>query len=140
MSVQPAKPVPLRTGDNAPFLDGLMQSRVLLPRCGRCSRFHYPAARFCPHCLSEERVWTAVTGRGRIYSFIIVHQVYQAAFEADVPYNVAVVELDEGPRLTTNIVGCANHEIRVGMRVEPEFVRLSEDATLLKFRLTAEWK
>jgi uncharacterized protein len=133
-AVKPPKPVPLRTRDNAPFLDGLREGRVLLQRCTACERLRYPAARHCPSCLSEQQQWVAVSGRGHVYSFIIVHQVYQAAFGDEVPYNVVVVQLDEGPRITSNVVGCTNDAIRIGLSVEPEFVRLG-DHTVLKFRL-----
>jgi uncharacterized OB-fold protein len=132
----PMKPLPLRTPENAPFLDALREGRIVLPRCGSCAKYRYPVTRHCPSCLSDEYSFSEVSGGGHVYSFIIVHQVYQAAFEADVPYNVAVVELDEGPRFVTNLVGCDNEEIRVGLRVTPEFVAAG-DATLLKFKLAS---
>jgi uncharacterized OB-fold protein len=135
MTAERAKPLPLRTPETAPFLDGLREGRVLLQQCTGCERLRYPGTRTCPNCLSEERSWKSVSGRGHIYSFIIVHQLYQPAFEADLPYNVAIVQLDEGPRVTSNIVGCENHEIRIGLSVEPEFVRVSDEVTVLKFRL-----
>jgi uncharacterized OB-fold protein len=134
----PEKPVPMRTADNAPFIDGLREGRVMLQRCAGCERLRYPAARHCPHCLSDAADWVAVSGRGHVYSFTIVHQVYQAAFEADVPYNVVIVQLDEGPRIISNLVACSNDDIRIGMSVEAEFSELSDERTLLKFRpLTA---
>ena len=135
MTPERAKPLPLRTPETAPFLDALREGRVLLQQCMHCDRLRYPPTRACPNCLSEERSWKPVSGRGHIYSFIIVHQLYQPAFEADLPYNVAIVQFDEGPRITSNIVGCENHEIRIGLSVEPEFVRASDEVTLLKFRL-----
>jgi uncharacterized protein len=134
MTATHSKPVPLRTQENAAFLDGLKEGRILLHKCGACSRHRYPPTRFCPNCLSEEKSWAPVSGRGHVYSFIIVHQVYQAAFEAEVPYNVAIVQLDEGPRITSNLVGCSNEEIRVGLSVEPELVAVSSEAVALKFR------
>lgn len=132
----PAKPLPQRTADNGPFLDGLREGRVLLQRCDACQSLRYPATRQCPTCLRDQHTWTAVSGRGRVYSFIIVHQVYQSAFEADVPYNVAVIQLEEGPRIVTNLVGCANDAIRIGLSVEPEFVKVEGDRCVLKFRLS----
>lgn len=134
----PAKPLPLRTADNAPFIDGLRERKIRLQRCTGCAKLRYPAVRQCPACLAEPHSWVEVSGRGRVYSFIIVHQVYQAAFEADVPYNVAVVELDEGPRMITNLVGCDNDAIRIGLSVEPEFVNVDDEHTVLKFRLLGD--
>jgi uncharacterized OB-fold protein len=75
-----------------------------------------------------------VSGRGHVYSFIIVHQQHDAAFKDDIPYNVAVVELEEGARLVTNVAGCANSDLRVGMPVQAAFVEATPEVTLLKFR------
>ena len=75
-----------------------------------------------------------LSGRGEIYSFIVVHRPQHPAFFADVPYNVAIVELEEGIRLHSNVVGCANEELRVGMPVEVVFDKVSDEVTLPRFR------
>jgi uncharacterized OB-fold protein len=134
LTAEYAKPLPLRTEENAPFFDYLNAGELRLQRCGACGAWRYPPAHSCPECLTEGGDWTAVSGTGSVYSFIVVHQRYDAAFADDIPYNVAVVELDEGPRLVTNLVGCENSDLRVGMRVRAELVRVTEDVTLAKFR------
>ena len=63
-----------------------------------------------------------------------MHQVYDPAFADEVPYNIAVVELDEGVRMTTNVVGCANEELQIGMPLEVTFERVSEDVAIPRFR------
>jgi uncharacterized OB-fold protein len=128
------KPLPRRTEENAPFLDGLKAGEIRLQHCGGCGRCRYPAARYCPSCLSDRVEWRRASGAGRLYSYIVVHQLYDRAFKDDLPYNVAVVELDEGPRIVTNIVGCANEDLRIGMAVRAEFVPATPEITLLKFR------
>ena len=134
MTAEYAKPLPLRTEENAPYINGLKEKQVRLQRCGGCGRFRYPPSQFCPSCLSDEAEWQGVSGRGTVYSFIIVHQLYHPSFREDIPYSVAVVELDEGPRLTANIVGCANDDLRIGMPVQADFFQAAPDAVILKFR------
>ena len=75
-----------------------------------------------------------LSGRGTVYSWIVVHQSQHPAFNADVPYNVAIIELEEGPRLHTNIIGCTNDQIHIGMPVEVAFQKVNDDTALVKFR------
>lgn len=74
------------------------------------------------------------SGRGTLFTFAIVHKLFHPAFADDLPYNVAVVELDEGPRLSTNIVEVANDQLKVGMSVTVVFERLSEEIAVPRFR------
>ncbi len=134
MTSEYAKPLPYRSEENANYLDGLNERQIRLQACGGCGRFRYPPSQFCPYCLSEAAEWKAVSGRGTVYSFIVVHQLYHPGFKDDIPYPVAIVELEEGPRLTANIVGCSNEDLRVGLAVRPEFVQATADVTILKFR------
>ena len=77
-------------------------------------------------------------GKGKIYSFGVYHRVYQKGFEAEVPYVLAIVQLDEGPRLVSNIVGCAPEELGCDMPVEVFFEDVTDDVTLYKFRLSSK--
>ncbi|HXH21006.1 MAG TPA: Zn-ribbon domain-containing OB-fold protein [Dehalococcoidia bacterium] len=134
MTVEYPKPLPQLTDDNGPYLEGLRERELRLQRCGACGRYRYPPARFCPHCLSEEASWEVASGRGTLYSFIVVHQLYHPGFRDDIPYNVAIVELDEGPRITSNVVGCENRDLKIGMRLVAEYFDATPEATILKFR------
>ena len=136
MTTEYRKPLPLRTEENAAYLDGLKQRQLLLQRCAECREYRYPPSMHCPRCLSDRAEWARASGGGSVYSFIILHQPYHPGFRDDLPYNVAVVELDEGPRVVTNIVGCANEDISIGMPVTAEFFDATEESTLLKFRPT----
>lgn len=115
------KPVPRSAVESAPFWEGARAHKLLLPRCHVCSRFWFPPSQRCPHCLSSDFGWQESAGQGRIYSFVVYHRVYHPAFEQDVPYAVAIVEIDEGPRLLANILGTPPDAIRCDMRVRVMF-------------------
>ncbi len=128
------KPLPVKTAENTPYWESAKEHALKLPRCGACNAFRYPPTPYCPKCLSEETEWQAISGRGTIYSYIVVHQRYDPSFADDLPYNVSVVELEEGPRLVTNVVGIDNTELRVGMPVTITYDDITEEFTLPKFK------
>src|SRR5581483_890442 len=102
------KPLPAITEDGAPWWDGCRQGELRAQRCGACGHLRWPPSVLCPACLAEGGEWVRLSGRGTVWSFIVVHRPQHPAFFGDVPYNVAVVELEEGPRLHANVVECAN--------------------------------
>jgi uncharacterized OB-fold protein len=129
-----AKPLPAISSLSQPYWDGLRRHEFSLQRCDQCANIWYPPAPLCPRCWSRKFSWTTLSGRGRVNSWVVFHQAYFRGFESELPYNVAEVELDEGPRLLTNLVGIANADIRAGMPVEIVFERATEEITLAKFR------
>ncbi|HZO82198.1 MAG TPA: OB-fold domain-containing protein [Candidatus Binataceae bacterium] len=131
------KPLPAVTPLNAPFWEGLKRRELRLQRCDGCSRMWYPPGPLCPYCWSDKFTWRRLCGRGRVNSWVVFHQAYFKSFEAELPYNVAEVELEEGPRLLTNLVGVRNEEIRAGMAVEVVFEDATEEITLAKFKPAA---
>ena len=117
------KPVLPPTEITRPFWDAAREHRLAIQRCDDCSFWvHWPQVR-CPRCSSIRLTATDVSGRGRIYTFTIVHHVFMPPFEPDIPYSLALVELDEQPglRLLANIVDCPNEALRIGMPVEVTF-------------------
>jgi len=115
MSETPAqyqKPLPEPSAVSAPFWDGLKSGQLRLQRCGECERYVFYPRSVCPHCMSERLGWATACGRGTIYSYTIVRRAMNPAFGNDVPYVFAIVQLGEGPRVTTNIVKCAPEEVR----------------------------
>ncbi len=130
----PSKPIPRATPELAPFLAAAKRRQLVVQRCGACGLLRFPAREVCSACWSRDAEWTPVSGRGEVFSFYLMHQVYHPAFASEVPYPVVVVQLDEGPRLTSNLVECARDQIRIGMPVEAVFEDVSEDAALPKFR------
>lgn len=128
------KPLPAITEDGAPYWDATRQGRLAVQRCRDCGHLRFPPSAVCPKCLSEAHDWHALSGRGVIYSFIIVHRPQHPAFFGDAPYNVAIVELDEGIRLHSNIVETTNEALRIGLPVEVVFEKIDDEVTLPKFR------
>ena len=131
---QARKPIPRPSPESLSFWEGARAHRLMLPRCNACGRFWFPPSQRCRHCLAADFSWVEAAGTGRIYSFVTYHRVYHPGFEADVPYVVAIVELDEGVRLLTNIVGAAPEDVRCDVRVGVTFQE-RDGATLPMFSL-----
>ena len=128
------KPLPHITPDNRPFWEACRQHELRLPRCLECGYVWYPLGPLCPQCLSERFEWQRSSGRGKISSWVVFHKAYFPEFADDIPYAVVQVELDEGPRLTSNLVGVPNDGIKIGMPVEVVFDDVTPDITLHGFR------
>jgi uncharacterized OB-fold protein len=128
------KPIPEITAAMRPFFDAAREHRLVVLRCCSCGTLRFPARELCNSCLSREVEWVPVCGRGTIFSYSVMHQVYHPGFANEVPYAVAVVELAEGVRMTTNIVDCPLTDLRIGMPVEVVFEEITSEVTLPKFR------
>jgi len=128
-----AKPLPEADEASSPFWVGAMEGRLVLMQCLECGEWRLPARQHCDTCLSDQFTWERASGKGTVRTFGVMHQKYHPGWAAVSPYNVTIVELEEGPRLPTNIVGIANEEIRVGMPVIVEWER-HDDVALPKFR------
>lgn len=116
-----AKPTPAITAEMQPFYEGAARHELWIQHCDACGTYRFPARDLCSHCLSPQATWERASGRGEIYSFTILHQIYHPAFAAEVPYAVVIVRLDEGPKLTSNLVDVAPNDVRIGTRVEVAF-------------------
>ena len=108
-----------------------------MQKCGDCGHIRYPISRVCPKCLSYEFEWADLSGRGEVFSYVVFYQLYDKAFEKDIPYNVALVQLDEGPRMYSNIVGVENDAVKIGDAVEAVFDPVTPEVTIPHFRLRA---
>ena len=127
-----ARPLPYLYEDDLPFWEGARDGELRLPRCRGCSETWWPASPVCPRCLSDDVEWYATSGRGQLHSWVVFHKVYYGGLET--PYNVAWVELEEGPRVTSRIVDAAPDQLRIGLPVEVVFERLTDEVTLPGFR------
>lgn len=96
-------PKPTITPLNEPYWEGLEEGELRFQRCRRCSHAWLPARAECPNCLSDDWAWETASGRGHIISWVIYQHAFHEAMEERIPFNVAIVELAEGPRLITNI-------------------------------------
>jgi len=127
------KPLPAIDLESRPFWQAARERKLAIMLCRDCRRhFFYPRI-FCPQCHSDAVAWTEASGRGTIYSFTIARRPAGPAFKADLPYAVALVELEEGPRLMSNIVTADVASLRIGQKVKAVFEDVTEDVTLVKF-------
>jgi uncharacterized OB-fold protein len=133
MTATKPRPLPQVTDLNAPFFEGLLDDELRLQRCGECDLLRYPIATVCPRCLSKSAAWERVSGRGTVFSTVVFHQVYNQAFADEVPYNVAIVQLAEGPMMMTNVVGVAPTSVSVGDAVRVVFTEVSEGVRIPQF-------
>jgi uncharacterized protein len=140
----PTKPVPVPDAASAPFFDGALQGKLMVLRCSECATFMSPIAGIgaalrpcCVTCFSGELAWALSTGKATLYSFVLMHQLYDEAFAAELPYNIAVVETEEGVRLTSQVVDCPNDALEIGMPLEVVFERMSDEVAVPKFRPAA---
>lgn len=129
------KPLPVIDSESRPYWDALKQHRLTLKRCQDCGKHHFYPRALCPHCHSDAVEWVDARGTGTIYSFTIARRPAGPAFKADTPYVVAVVELDEGARMMSNIVTDKVDAVRIGQHVSVQYEDVTEEVTLPKFRL-----
>lgn len=128
------KPLPVIDPGTETFWAEARSHRLTIPRCLDCGKYHFYPRALCPHCHSERLEWTAVSGRGTIYSFTIARKPAGPAFAPDLPYVIALIDLDEGPRMMTNLVVPDVDAVRIGCRVEVVFDDVSPEITLPRFR------
>ena len=128
-------PTPI-TPEARPYWEGARDGRLMIPKCRACGKaFMYPRV-LCPHCASRDLGWIQASGRGRLFSFEIAHQILNKAFRVKTPVVLAMVELEEGPRLLTNLVNVTPDPtaIRCDMPVEVVFEKLTDEISLPMFQ------
>ena len=128
------KPLPIVNEENRGHWDAARKGELRLQRCLDCRFFRYPIAAVCPKCLSTQLEWAHLSGRGVVGSWVVFHKAYWPGFKPDLPFVVAQIELEEGPRYTSNLVGIASTDVRIGMPVRVEFEAVTDTITLPKFR------
>jgi uncharacterized protein len=119
---RPAKPAPLPTPETAHFWEGTKVGELRIQRCGACGGAYFYPRPSCPTCGSLDVTWEVASGRARLHTYLISHRA-APGFEDQTPYAIAVVELDEGPRMMTNIVGIDNtpENLELDMALEVDF-------------------
>ena len=125
-------PVPFPDDDSAPFWEAASRHLLVVQRCASCGAFRHPPRPMCPACNSFSHEWVPVSGRGRVWSWVIAHPPVLPAFADRVPYNVVVVELDEGVRMVGNLLD--EGDIVEGMPVEVTFTDIEEGVTLPQWK------
>ncbi len=128
------KPLPDVNDDNREFWRGCRRHELRFQRCEDCGHVRWPASMICPSCHSRNTQWITSRGRGKVYTFATYHVAFHPAFKDDLPYVVADVELEEGPRLLTQIVDCPLGEVVCDMPVDVKWEDVTEEFSLPKFR------
>ena len=127
------RPLPPESAEGAPFWEATRERRLVLPWCDECEApFWYPRAA-CPRCLSTAIDWRPASGRGTVYAASAQHVAAVPALSERVPYSVALIELEEGVRLMSNVVGCAADDVHAGMAVQVTWEALQDGRHLPQF-------
>ena len=128
------KPMPVPTEISAPFCEGLKAERLLIQQCERCSHWVFYPRRHCPACFTHALAWREVSGGATLYSFTVTRIATLPDFADEMPQILAVVELDQGVRINTNLVGLDEAEVKVGMRLQPVYAEVDAKGNrLLRF-------
>jgi uncharacterized OB-fold protein len=125
------EPLPLRTLDAQPYWDGCLRGELLIQRCTRCGAHQFYPRAMCVTCTGPVE-FVPVSGRGVVHSLTVCHRPLTTRFGTE-PYVVALVDLAEGPRMMTNIVGCPPESVHIGMNVAVSFQRLTDDVAIPVF-------
>lgn len=131
------KPLPKINSDNRNFWEGCARHELRFQQCASCGHVLWPPSIICPECHSMETGWMVSKGRGKVYTYAVYHTAYHPGFVGDLPYVVAIVKLDEGPHLLTNIVGCAPSEMKCGLDVTVAWDDVAPGVSLPKFMVDA---
>jgi uncharacterized OB-fold protein len=126
-------PLPVPNADTEPFWDACRAGELRLQRCADCAEWRYPPQPACGACGSLAAAWVPVSGRGTVFSYAVTHQPIHPALSGRTPFASVVVELDEGPLLTSNLVDVDPDDIVIGMPVDVVFEQAG-DMVLPKFR------
>ncbi len=125
-------PGPVVDPDSEAFWNAISDGKLVFQKCGDCGKLRHPPRPVCPKCRSLNIEWEPSSGKGTVYSKIIYRKSPHPGLKA--PYTVVLVELDEGVKLVSNMMGIKNEDIKIGMQVEAVFHKVSDELNLPKFR------
>jgi uncharacterized protein len=127
----PKRPLPEATPETREFWEGAKRGELRIQRCHNCGQAYFFPRPQCPNCMSKDVEWFTASGKGRLYSYVINHRPAYG-FQDAAPYVIAVVQLDEGPRMMTNIIGVepTPEKLPIDMPVEVVFEQQNDDITL----------
>jgi len=135
LELQRPLPTPM-TPEAKPYWDGLRMGKLMLPKCNDCgAAFFYPRI-LCPHCHSRNVGWIQASGKGKLYSFEIAYRTFNPAFKVEAPFILAMVELEEGPRMMSNLINIKPDPavVKCDMPVEVVFEKQTDEVTLALFQ------
>ncbi len=126
--------IPAANFDTQPFWEGCARGELLLQRCDACGSYRHPPSPVCPNCLSDKHAWVPSSGRGKVYTFVVVRETRARGWDKMVPYVVAVISLDEGPHMLTDLINVAPEAVTIDMPVAVTFEELDGTTRLPLFR------
>ena len=131
------KPLPIPQPESDFYWEKAKQHELWLRSCNNCQKAYFYPRDICPNCFSRNTTWIHASGKGILHTFAIVHRAPATAFKESVPYIVAIVELEEGPKMPTNLIGVEPDptQIKIGLPVEVVFEDVNDKFALPKFKL-----
>ncbi len=129
------KPLPIITDDNRLYWEYIRNHELRMQKCTQCGFVRFPVSILCPKCHAMDVEWVQLSGKGIIYSYVIYRIAYHPAYQNDIPYVVAIIQLEEGPRMESNIIGCKVEDVKITLPVEVVFEDVTDTVTLPKFQL-----
>ena len=132
------KPLPDIDDENREFWEGAARGELRMQRCQDCGHVRFPIQPLCPRCLSARLEWAALSGRGEVFAKVVYHRAFHPAYAADVPYNLVLVQLVEGPRMYSNVIAADHADFGVGDAVQVAFDQVTESIHIPRFRLCDE--
>ncbi|PKB78072.1 MAG: hypothetical protein BZY88_19980 [SAR202 cluster bacterium Io17-Chloro-G9] len=128
------KPLPTVAGETKPFWDACRRGSLLIQKCDRCNEYQFYPRGICSNCWCEDIGWVTASGKGTVWTFTVTMQNGTPGFAEDVPYVLALVELEEGVKMFTNIVECEPGEVTIGLPVEVTFLRANDQISVPFFK------
>jgi uncharacterized OB-fold protein len=130
-------PMPVANADSLPYWNAARERRLLIRKCNGCGSLHFMPRHLCPDCWSDQLEWVESKGTGSVHSFTVIRRAPVAAFAVRVPYVVALIELDEGPRMMANVIGEDALSVCIGDRVRVTFEDRGDGAMIPQFNRIA---
>ena len=126
-------PSPVSNADSLPYWNAAREGRLLIRKCKACGELHFMPRYLCPVCWSDQLEWVEAKGTGSVHSFTVIRRAPSPVFAPHTPYVVALIDLDEGPRMIANVLGNGALETRIGDRVRVTFEDRGDGAMLPQF-------
>ena len=127
------KPLPLPAHESGPFWEGSKKHRLMIQKCAACETHRFPPSVTCAKCGETNSSWVKSSGRGKVFSFVTFYRLYHKGWEGGLPYVVAVIELEEGARILSNVIDIPVEKVVCDMPVKVVFEDVTENVTLPKF-------
>ena len=131
------KPLPSVVGETRPYWDSCRRGELVIQRCDKCSEYQFYPRGICANCWSNDIKWVRASGRGTVWTYTVTYQNRTQGFTQEIPYVLALVELEEGVRMFSNIVECNPREVTIGMPVEVTFVQATDRISVPYFKPAA---